>query len=98
METKREGINQSVKIALDTLPQRHFNHPAEMFAGGKSIRRDGFSKVFTHDAILKPSQCGGPVFDRSGNFYGINIARYSRTSCLAIPPAVIYRFIAGQIY
>ena len=80
-------------IILDTIPQRHFDHPAEKFTGGKSLRRDGFEKVFTHDAILQPYQCGGPVFDDKGAFYGLNIARFSRTSVIALPATVVYDFI-----
>ena len=94
----RNGIALTENIVLDTIPQRHFNHPAEMFTGGKSYRRDGFKNIFTHDAILKPTECGGPLFDFKGDFYGINIARYSRTSCLAIPPISIYRFINKTLY
>jgi serine protease Do len=93
LQIKRGDSSLTQSIMLDTLPQRHFNHPAEMFAGGKSGRRDGFNTVFTHDAILKPENCGGPVFDLKGDFYGINIARFSRTSCLAIPAEAIFNFI-----
>jgi len=86
---------QSLKenIVLDTIPQRHFNHPAEKFTGGKSVRRDGFNGVFTHDAIIEPYQCGSAVFDVSGDFYGLNIARFSRTSTIALPATTIYNFI-----
>ncbi len=81
------------EVTLGTMPQMHYNHPAELFAGGKSIRRDGFAKAFAHDAKLHPEQCGGPVFDADGRFYGINIARFSRTSSVVIPAAVILEFI-----
>lgn len=84
-------------IILDTLPQKHFNHPAELLAGGKSIRRDGFASVFTQDAIERPDQCGGPVFDMEGNFYGINIARFSRASCLVLPAIVVSDFINSAL-
>jgi serine protease Do len=97
LQLRRSDTTLTKTIILDTLPQRHFNHPAEMFAGGKSIRRDGFNAVFTHDAIVKPNRCGGPVFDLSGNFYGINIARFSRASCLAVPAIVVYDFIYRSI-
>ncbi|TKC56916.1 PDZ domain-containing protein [Pedobacter hiemivivus] len=81
------------EVTLGTMPQISFNHPAENFAGGKSFRRDGFSKVFSHDAILRPEQCGGPVFDAKGHFYGINIARYSRVSGLVMPTALILQLV-----
>jgi serine protease Do len=79
----RDGTAYSLPVALTNLPQTS-GHPAYHFAGGKSARSDGFNGVFAHDAILRPEQCGGPVFDQNGNFCGINIARFSRTSCLAL--------------
>lgn len=85
------------EVTLGGRPQRHSGHPADMFAGGKSSRRDGFAKVFVHDAILRPEQCGGPVFDAEGRFYGINIARYSRTASLIIPSQSILRLIERYI-
>jgi len=97
LQIKRSGTVLNESIILDTIPQRHFNHPAEMFPGGKSNRRDGFKQVFTHDGIIEPAGCGGPVFDFKGNFWGINIARYSRVSCLAIPANTIYRFIYNSL-
>lgn len=69
------------------------NHPADQFLGGKSIRRDGFVQVFSHDAIILPDECGGPVFDLNQRFCGINIARFSRTTTLVIPAAVIQELI-----
>lgn len=81
------------EIVLGTQPQKHYNHPAELFEGGKSIRRDGFNQVFSHDTRLHPDQCGGPVLDLDGHFYGINIARFSRTGSIAVPVAAIRKFI-----
>ena len=63
------------------------NHIANNVA--KSVRRDGFSKIILHDADLKPAECGGPVFDLSGNFVGLNIARNSRVRSYLIPPAIV---------
>lgn len=95
-----QGIRASVPfmlpVVLSFMPVSS-KHPADYFSGGKSIRRDGFDKVFTHDAIIKPEECGSPVFDRNGKFYGINIARFSRTSCLVIPPDVIRNFVLKSL-
>lgn len=68
-------------------------HIADQFTDGKSERRFGFSSVFVHDSKLKPTECGGPVFDMEGVFYGINIARFSRTSSIAIPAGTIADFV-----
>lgn len=84
-------------FVLDGLATAKFNHPAEQFEGGKSIRRDGFQRVFAHDGTVKSDACGSAVFDQEGNFLGINIARFSRTSTLVIPAFVIRRFIEDSL-
>jgi len=87
----RAGQPMSVAVILVQRPKG--THPADNFNGGKSIRLDGFDKVFAHDTILKPDECGGPVFDAHGNLYGINIARFSRTTTLALPNEIIKNLI-----
>lgn len=68
-------------------------HMAEYFEGGKSGRREGFDQVWVHDGIIKPEECGTPLFGIDGQCYGINIARLSRTSTLAIPANVVLEFV-----
>lgn len=92
----RAGTPYSLPVILSAMPSPG-NHPAEFFAGGKSSRRDGFKEVFTHDALIRPEECGGPVFDLAGKFYGINIARFSRTSCLVISPKMIREFVLKSL-
>ena len=84
-------------LILDGVKSPRSNHPVERFEGGKSIRRDGFEKVFSHDANVKPNECGSPTFDLNGIFLGINIARFSRASTLAIPARHILEFIYQNI-
>jgi serine protease Do len=100
-EVTFEWTNPSGKMSktfkLDGRGQSVFNHPAEKFEGGKSERRDGFNAVFTHDAAIKPNACGSPVFDWQGNFYGINIARFSRTTTVVVPKKVIVDFVLKAI-
>jgi serine protease Do len=86
--------NELKKIVLSYPPQKTGSHPAGLFYGGKSIRRDGFNNVFTQDATLRPTECGGPVYDMNGNFAGINIARFSRTSTIIMPAKEIIQFLA----
>ncbi|WP_443939201.1 trypsin-like peptidase domain-containing protein [Pedobacter sp. MW01-1-1] len=92
---KRDDSIQVKSIITGSWPLP--NHTAEKFSGGKSIRRDGFSKVFAHDAIIQADECGGPVFDQNGRFYGVNIARFSRTAVIAVSPQVLYTFIKQYI-
>ena len=93
----RAGTTYNINVALTKVPARPVVHPADQFDGGKSFRLDGFDRVFAHDAIIKPYECGGPVFDADGKFYGINIARFSRTSCLAISSKAIYEFVLRSL-
>jgi serine protease Do len=62
---------------------------SKLIAGPLSRRRNGFPAVFTHDTILKPTQCGGPLVDLSGKVVGINIARAGRTSSYALPSETV---------
>lgn len=89
----REGSRLSKQIILSSRPEKPATHPADMFVGGKSSRRDGFDAVFAHGAKIRPEQCGGPVFDQKGRFYGINIARFGRASTITIPAKTILAFI-----
>lgn len=73
------------------------DHPSNKFQGGRSERFDNFESVFSHDAKLQPHQCGGPVFKADGTFMGINIARFSRTCCLAVPAEVVFNFVESSL-
>ncbi|MCH8923592.1 MAG: PDZ domain-containing protein [Planctomycetes bacterium] len=61
----------------------------KLISGPLSRRRDGFPAAFTHDTVLKPAHCGGPLVDLSGQVVGINIARAGRTSTYALPTETI---------
>lgn len=89
VQFKRGDSTLSKRVVLELKIPAASGHPALLFEGGKSVRHDGFNTVFAHDAKLKPQECGGPVFDNEGHFYGINIARFSRVSNIVIPAAVI---------
>ncbi|ACU62698.1 trypsin-like peptidase domain-containing protein [Chitinophaga pinensis] len=84
-------------IVLAKRPQLPATHATDLFRGGKSERRDGFQSVIAHDAILRPEQCGGPVFTTAGVLAGINIARHSRTVTLAVPAALVQAFVLQNI-
>jgi len=88
----RSGIRMEIQAELYSISDFVF-HIADQFTDGRSKKRYGFEHVFIHDGQLKPSECGGPVFDSKGKFYGINIARFSRTSTLAIPAKIVSDFV-----
>ncbi|WP_343524880.1 trypsin-like peptidase domain-containing protein [Pedobacter sp.] len=99
-EVTFEWTNAAGKMSktfrLEARAQSVFNHPAEKFEGGRSERRDGFNAVFTHDAAIKANTCGSPVFDWEGRFYGINIARFSRTTTVVVPKKTIVDFVLKE--
>lgn len=92
--TRKTGSHYTKTITLQPRYVEN-NTDKDLFMDGKSQRRDNFKEVLIHDGKLKPSECGGPFFDTKGNFYGINIARLSRTSSLAIPAQIVVQFVKG---
>jgi serine protease Do len=68
--------------------------PQDHWGGGPfSRRRRGFPLVLTHDAVVHPSDCGGPLVDTSGNAVGINIARALRVATYALPADVVQEVV-----
>lgn len=57
--------------------------------GPLSGRRSDFPRVFEHDCLVMPNQCGGPLIDVYGEAIGLNIARASRISSYALPKDVV---------
>ena len=66
----------------------------DRWGGGPfSSRRFGFGKVIAHDAVIAPSDCGGPVIDLAGNFVGINVSRAMRTTTYAVPAKAVQQLV-----
>ncbi len=57
--------------------------------GPRNARLSGFERVFQHDTLLDPDQCGGPVLDSSGRVIGLNIARAGRVVSYALPSSLV---------
>ncbi|QKJ32599.1 trypsin-like peptidase domain-containing protein [Mucilaginibacter mali] len=89
----RDNNAFSYNITLRLRPPANSTHIASRFEGGRSERYDGFWDTFVHDAVIKPSECGGPVFDSNGRFIGINMARYSRVSSIATAARGVQKFV-----
>lgn len=92
----KAGKIDTLAIKLGKRPLIASTHIAERFTDGKSERRDGYANAFVHDGKLKPTECGGPIFDIEGRFIGINMARYSRTSSIAISVPEVRNFITSS--
>lgn len=91
MNIVRDGKPMQLSIYLEGLPTEP--HASYEYPGRRSDRSDGFRNVLVHDAAIKATECGSPVFDSEGNFYGVNIARRSRTSTLLMPVATLSQFL-----
>jgi serine protease Do len=93
IQIRRDETEFTKEVILGARPMNETGHVADDLKGGKSLRRDGFSLVMSHDADLGAAECGGPVFDISGDFLGLNIARYSRTRCYVLPRTIVKAFV-----
>ncbi|MCH5720104.1 trypsin-like peptidase domain-containing protein [Niabella hibiscisoli] len=90
---RREADTLAVALVLAPRILREQPHPMNRFEGGKSLRRDGFQHVILHDARIRSYECGSPLFDSSGNLAGINIARFSHTTTVALNVSELISFI-----
>ncbi|HKB01407.1 MAG TPA: PDZ domain-containing protein [Gemmataceae bacterium] len=54
-----------------------------------SERRSGFPTFLQTDAVILPTDCGGPLVDLDGHVLGITIARAGRTESHAIPSETV---------
>ena len=61
-----------------------------------SFRRTGYPLVLQHDAVIAPSDCGGPVVDIEGRLVALNISRSDRIETLALPASVLTK-VVGDI-
>ncbi|SMO56379.1 trypsin-like peptidase domain-containing protein [Solitalea koreensis] len=93
--TKKSGQSFTKDLVLKHYyvePNVSFDH----FREGRSQKRDNLKEALAHDGQLTPADCGGPLYGTNGKFYGINIARFSRTTSLAIPAKVIVQFVKAS--
>jgi serine protease Do len=65
--------------------------------GPISARATGFQRVFMHDTVIQPNQCGGPVVNLDGKAVGINIARAGRVSTYALPADTVRPAVQGLL-
>ena len=74
---QRAGDVLELNAKLGEPPQE--TEPQDQWGGGPfSLRRESFPRVLTHDTIIRPEQCGGPLIDTDGQVVGVNIARTAR--------------------
>ncbi len=70
----------------------------EMEVNGRvSARSTGFSTVFSHDTVLEPQECGGPLVNLDGRTVGINIARAGRVTSYALPSNIVKPLVDSML-
>jgi len=90
------GIRRGTENLAIHVPKVHSvtETPLDWHSNPRSLRREAFPAVFSHDDQVRPEQCGGPVVDLEGNVIGLNIARADTTRTLAIPPDILHKVIS----
>jgi serine protease Do len=89
LDVQRGDAQMSFKAQVMDLNQTLLD-PTEMEVNGLiSARATGFERVFQHDTVLSPDQCGGLVVDLQGRPIGLNIARAGRVNSYALPSEVV---------
>ena len=87
----RNGANQRLTTKISDFAPKIMH---DRWGGGPfSKKRFGFQQVISHDTVIEPEQCGGPLVDLRGNIVGINIARSMRVATFAIPINAVYDFV-----
>ncbi len=87
----RDGVEHNVRVTATAPTPEFFGEEtmSAVFTHELSTRRGGFDKVFPHDGIVRPHDCGGPVVTADGTIVGLNIARAGRVTTLVLPTSEI---------
>jgi serine protease Do len=86
------GVRGAVFSSLDPRAQVQ-----NLLLGPVSVRASAFPVVIQHDAVLRPTDCGGPLLNIDGKTIGLNIARAGRTESYAIPADIVVPLIKDLI-
>jgi serine protease Do len=93
LKVKRESEEVEIKAKLDKRPSSlgglNRGDFQNRMGSALSERKGGFPAILTHDQVIKPTDCGGPLVDLDGKAVGINIARAGRTESYALPSEVV---------
>jgi serine protease Do len=94
----RDHVEMEIKATLDKRAPQDLRPDRRDFqnrlGSELSDRRGGFPTIIQHDAVLRPSDCGGPLVDLDGKAIGINIARAGRVESYAIPSEDVQALLA----
>lgn len=88
LKIKRGDKEVDVEAKLAKRPPMG-DDPKNLMGSELSQRRTGFPNILQTDAVLKPTDCGGPLVDLDGKVIGVTIARGGRVESYAVPSEVI---------
>lgn len=97
LKVRRNDENLDLKIRLMDLPTELMDETELEVNGPISARATGFNRIFMHDTVLQPNQCGGPIFNLDGKAVGINIARAGRVATYALPADALRPTVDGLL-
>jgi serine protease Do len=87
---RRAEIESIIAVILERRPLGSFRGEMQNRMGSElSSRRTGYSTILQHDAVIRPTDCGGPLVDLDGHVLGLNICRAGRTETWALPTEAI---------
>lgn len=89
LKVQRGNKKYAVDALLMDLTEELLDETEMEVNGFVSARATGFDRVFLHDTVLMPNQCGGPLVNLNGDVVGINIARAGRVTSYAIPADIL---------
>lgn len=93
---QREDETMNKTVQLGKMPAG--SAAQDRWGGGPfSERRFGFPSVISHDCVIRPSDCGGPLVNSDGQIIGINIARALRVSSYAAPIDKVKEFVEANL-
>ena len=95
LRVRRDDDELDLDATLQPRPQGDNRGELQNHMGSElSVRRSGYPTILTHDSVVRPTDCGGPLVDLDGNVVGINISRAGRTETWAVPTEVIEPLLA----
>lgn len=91
-DDKEEEVEVELKATLGRAPADRGDVQDRM---GKTLSdvRSGFPTFLTHDTVLRPAECGGPIINIDGKAIGINIASADRTASYVVPSEAILKLL-----
>lgn len=90
----RSTKERTIEATLGKRPATDSRADYQNNLGSKlSEHRAGYPVILQHDAVIPPTDCGGPLVDIDGRVLGINIARAGRTESYTIPGEEILRLV-----